>query len=235
MGLALAIAGCGGSAPVTAPPSSAGVAPQTPAEELLARVAAAKDARYAATYTLRAKGKPDRTVTVTLASDGGWLFGVPGGAHGGRQDVTLAATAQGVFQCTSRGCVKIAAGRKVPAAYDVRVQHPFTDWLDVLADTRAALSVAADTSFSVSSGDCFSVEPNAAALAPPMDAGIYCFDADGVLTGARFGGLSLVISGGAAKPPGTVKLPGPITAGRALGTAPPPPKPSPTPSPSKSR
>ncbi|MGH3645611.1 MAG: hypothetical protein ACRDTM_00285 [Micromonosporaceae bacterium] len=237
--LVLVTAGCGGSKPLNVTPSASTPAPpETPAEQLLGRVAAAKDARYAAAYTLRTKGRPDRTVTVTLAADGGWSFAVPGGAHGGRRDVTLAGTDQGVFQCTGKGCVKIAgAGKPVPRAYDVRVQRPFVDWLDVLADTRAALSVAGDTTFSVPIGDCFSVEPNAAALAPPMDAGIYCFDTDGVLTGAQFGGRSLVISAAAGKPPKTLKLPAPVIAGKALSTAPPPPKPTPiaSPSPSKSR
>ncbi|MGH3736575.1 MAG: hypothetical protein ACRDT6_13310 [Micromonosporaceae bacterium] len=234
---ALALTGCGGSQPLgVAPSASTAAPPETPAEQLLGRVAAAKDARYVATYTLRRKGQPDRTVTVTLAADGGWRFDVPGGAHGGKRDVTLASDGKGVYQCVPKSCIRLSgAGGRVPAAYDVRVQRPFTDWLDVLADTRAALSVAADTTFSVPAGDCYSVEPNAAALAPPMDPGIYCFDTEGVLTGARFSGRTLVISGAAGKPPATLKLPAPITGGHALSTSPPPPpSPKPSASPSKS-
>ncbi len=229
---AVALGGCGGAEPLaTAPPSTTAAPPQSPAQRLAARVAAAKDARYAARYTLRTNGRQDRTVAVEIARDGSWRIDVPGGAHGGAQDVAVVGTTDGTYQCALGGavsCVKIADARRgVPSRYDVRVHHPFTDWLDVLSDPKQALSVDKDNSLSVPKGDCFSVEPNAAALAPPMDPGIYCYHADGVLTGARFGGRTLVLAGGVAKPGTSISLPGPVTDGRALGTEAPP---SPTPS-----
>jgi predicted small lipoprotein YifL len=229
----VALTGCGGSKPLDAPDSSKAAAPpESAAEQLLGRVAAAKDARYRASYTLRVKGRADRTVGIEFAHDGSWRFDIPGGAHGGARDVSLVSNAHGIYQCALgavRSCAKIATpGQRVPPAYDPRLEHPFTDWLDVLSDTREALSVAHDTRLSVPSGDCFSVESNSAAMAPPMDPGIYCFDADGVLTGARFGGRTLVISGAPSKPAKTVKLPGPVTDAKPLPTSPPPPKPSPS-------
>lgn len=243
--LVVVLSGCGGSAPVVAPSeASPKAAPQSPQGRLLARVAAAKDMRYSAPYTLRKNGKKDRTVTVELAEDGTWRIDVPGGARGGTRDVVIAGVKDGVYQCSlgrTRGCVRLAGpGGQVPRAYDPRVQHPFTDWLDVLSDTRAALSVAADSSLSVPRGDCFSVEPNSVALAPPMDSGIYCFDSEGVLTGARFRAGTLVLAGGVEDPPKSIKLPGPVTSGRPIPTSPPPPKPSTSgssasPTPSQSR
>jgi hypothetical protein len=237
---AMLLTGCGGSTPVTAPSdASPKVAPKSPQGQLLARVAAAQDKRYGATYTLRKKGKKDRTITVELANDGSWLIEVPGGARGGTRDVAIAGNSDGVYQCVLGGrasCVQVAKpGGKVPGAYDPRVQHPFTDWLDVLIDTRAALSVAADSSLPVPRGDCFSVESNSVAMAPPMEAGVYCFDEEGVLTGARFSVGALVLSGGVEKPRTSIKLPGPVTAGRPMPTSPPPPKPSKSASPSPSK
>ena len=237
---ALLLTGCSGSTPITAPSdASPAAAPRSPQGQLLARVAAAQDKRYAAPYTLRKKGKPDRTVTVELAQDGSWLIEGPGGARGGARDVAIAGNADGVYQCvlgSRASCVRVAEpGGKVPGAYDPRVHHPFTDWLDVLIDTKAALSVAGDSTLSVPRGDCYSVEPNSVALAPPREAGVYCFDEEGVLTGARFSAGTLVLSGGIEEPRKSIKLPGPVTAGRPIPTSPPPPKPSKSPSPSPSK
>jgi hypothetical protein len=234
------LGGCGGSKPLDDPEPSKAVPPQSAAEQLLGRVAAAKDARYRADYTLRVDGRADRTVSVEFAEDGSWRFDIPGGAHGGTRDVALVSTGDGIYQCVlaaASSCSKIATpGQRVPAAYDPRLQHPFTDWLDVLSDTNEALSVDHDTRLSVPSGDCFSVESNSAALDPPMDPGIYCFDADGVLTGARFGGRTLVIAGTPSKSAKTIKLPGPVTDTAPLPTkSPPKPSPSPTASPSPRR
>ena len=234
----MALTGCGDSASPTPPPTSAAPPPESPVEQLHARVAAAQDLRYSASYALSVAGAPQRTVTVTLAKDGSWRVDVPGGAHGGTRDVAIVSTVDGVFQCAlspATGCVKVAAaGKGVPAEYDPRVHHPFTDWLDVLGDPSAALSVVRDTSLSVSRGECFSVESNAAALAPPVEPGIYCFDTAGVLTGARFGGRTLLLAGDHQPPPKTVQLPAPITPGPALSTKAPLPSPTPSPTPRSS-
>jgi hypothetical protein len=228
------LGGCGEPPePVTLP--SEGPAPRTPAEQLIGLVAAAKDQRYTASYLLRVKGRADRTVSVELARDGSWRVDVPGGAHGGRRAVTLAGTPQGVFQCTADGCVRIARRpSRIPARYDPKVEHPFTDWLDVLSDARAPLSVDNDATLRPPSGECFAVESNAAALTPAMDPGTYCFDADGVLTGARFSGRLLLLVGAPDSPPKSVRLPAPIVAADPLGTSP-PPAPSPSASTSTSR
>ena len=53
-------------------------------------------------------------------------------------------------------------------------------------------------------GACYSVESNSAALAPPVDPGIYCYAADGTLTAARVGF-------------GTLTLAGPVAPGAAIG------------------
>lgn len=225
------LGGCGEPPQPVALPSE-GPAPQTPAERLIGLVAAAKDKRYAASYLLRVKGRADRTVSVQLARDGGWRVDVPGGAHGGRREVTLAGTAQGVFQCTTDACVRIARrASRIPARYDPKVEHPFTDWLDVLSDARAPLSVEKDPKFKAPGGECFAVESNAAALTPAMDPGTYCFNTEGVLTAARFSGRLLLLVGKPDGPPRSVRLPAPITAAAPLGTSP-PPSPSPSTSPS---
>lgn len=228
------LGGCGEPAvPVVLP--SHGPTPQTPAERLIGLAAVAKDKRYTATYLLRTRGRPDRTVSVRLARDGSWRIDVPGGAHGGRREVTIAGTGQGVFQCVTSGCVRIAEpGDRIPAKYDPMVEHPFTDWLDVLSDARAPLTVEKGTSLRAPSGECYAVESNAAALTPLMDPGTYCFDAEGVLTGARFSGRTLLLAGAPGSPPKSIILPGPVTTGQPLGTSPPPPAPSPSGSPSRS-
>ena len=75
-------------------------------------------------------------------------------------------------------------------------------------------------------GTCFSIDSISASLKAPVDIGIYCYAADGVLTAARvdFGQLKLVsqVAG-----PATVPLPGPVGPGPAMTVdSPPPPVPS---------
>ncbi|MGH3741629.1 MAG: hypothetical protein ACRDT1_09870 [Micromonosporaceae bacterium] len=231
-----AAAGCGGTTPPKTPSApDEDIPPQSPQGQLIARVAAAKDKKYTATYHLQRQGKPVSTISVSLAKNGSWQIDVPGGAAGGTRDVSLVENRHGVFQCVWRGraeqggvanCVKVGdSGGSVPRAYDPRVQHPFTDWLDVLGDPRAALSVATDSSLAPPSGECYSVESNSVSLPPSMDGGVYCFDSKGVLTGARFGVGELVIAGAAQPPPRTIRMPGLVTGGPATPTAAPPPKP----------
>lgn len=237
-----ALAGCGGDdvgGDDTPPPAAEAVAPSpvptapTEARGRLAGLAAAgKDRRMVAFYTWSAPGRADRTVAVTVARDGTWRVDVPGGAHGGAVDMVMAGTADGgVYQCVlpfpgqpGGQCVRVGdRDRPVPSRVDPRVQHAFTDWLDVLTDRRAAVSVAAASVPAGARGACFSLEATTASLAPPVDAGIYCYDPDGTLTAlvAGFGRLTLAAPVGPAPP--TAPLPGPVVAGEPYPVAAPSP------------
>jgi hypothetical protein len=215
-----------------------------PAERdaLAGLAAAAKDRRYVATYTLSAPRRPDRTVTVAMASDGSWVVGIPGGALDGLADVAVFRSRSGLFQCAlgpavgaqprpdlpavSPGCVKVS---RLTERADPRVHHIFTDWIDALVDRATALSVTAADRLPGAEGRCFSVESTSAALAPPVDPGIYCYRADGQLTAARvrFGTLSL--TGPVGDAPSTVEVPAPVVDRDPLPvTAPEPASPGPT-------
>ncbi|HEX7745216.1 MAG TPA: hypothetical protein VF462_08155 [Micromonosporaceae bacterium] len=125
-------------------------------------------------------------------------------------------------------CVRVADPDGVlPAAADPRVQRPFTDWLDVLTDRRAPLSVSATKAPPGVRGACFAVDSTSASLTAPLEPGVYCFGSDGTLTGARLGLGTLVLAGGPAVAPPTVTLPGPVVPGAPLGMAA-PPTPTPT-------
>ncbi|HEX6500201.1 MAG TPA: hypothetical protein VF054_14395 [Micromonosporaceae bacterium] len=214
-----ASAGDGGTTPSPTPTPTPG-APSDPRGLLAARGAAAEDRRYTATYTLTSAGRPARTITVTVATDGSWRVDVPGGAMSGTVDIAIARTGNGLFQCAlapTPSCVRVAApDGAVPAHADPRVEHLFTDWLGVLTDRAAAVSVARAV-LPGARGDCFSVEPNSASLVAPVDPGIYCYDTDGTLTAAkfRFGTITLATVGAA---PPSVTLPGPVVAAAPLPT-----------------
>jgi hypothetical protein len=205
-------------------------APQDARAQLAGWAAAAKDRRYVARYTLTQGSRPARTVLVTLAVDGSWRVDVPGAGLGGSVDVSVAATREGLYQCvlatnaaTVSTCVRVAGhGGALPAAADPRVEHAFTDWLDVLTDRDVAISVTAAQTLPGARGACFSVEPTAVSLVSAIDAGIYCYDSDGTLTGVRcaFGTLLLATAAGPA--PASVTLPGPVAPGTPLPTAAPP-------------
>jgi hypothetical protein len=234
-------AGCSGTPPETNDPTPT-VGPTGPTDpwgRLAARVAAAQDRRYTASYTLNSRGRAARTVTVTVAQDGAWMVAVPGGALGGGADIAIAATPAGLYQCAlgaTPSCVRVAApDGSVPAADDPRVEYLFTSWLRILTDRQQAIAVNPAAPLPGSTGQCFSVEPNSAALASPVDAGIYCYDENGTLTAATLGMGSLVLAGPPGPAPATITLPGPVTPGPPLGTASPPPPPSPTPSGGPSR
>jgi len=235
---ALLAAGCTGQAPpdpqATAQPAPTGAL--TPRTQLAGLAAAAKDRRFMAGYALSQPGRPARTVAVTVAVDGTWRVDVPGGALGGQADVGVAGTKDGLYQCrlgasttVATGCVKVAQpGGAVPVSQDPRIEHPFTDWLDVLTDRQAALSVAPAAQLPGSRGTCFSVEPTAAALVAPIDAGVYCYDKDGTLTAARAGFGTLVLATAVSPGPPTATLPGPVMAGTPMPTAAPSPSASPS-------
>jgi hypothetical protein len=241
LALALALlaagAGCTGRPPVTSGAAASGTAvPTAPADawgQLAARVAAAQDKRYVAGYTLTAKGRAPRVVTVTVALDGSWLVSIPGGALGGTADVAVADSRAGLFQCalggSSPGCVRVAGSTgRLSARFDPRIQHLFTDWLGVLADRQVAISVDVATTLAGARGRCFSVEPSSASLAAPVDAGIYCYDTDGTLTAARLSLGTLVLAGTPAAPPPSAALPGPIVPRDPLPVAGAPPAASPS-------
>lgn len=229
---ALVLAGCGDEEPPTAPtPVETTVSAETPARtQLRALAAAAADRRFAAAYTLSTDGRPDRTVVVTLATDGTWRIDIPGWGAGGAVDIAVAKTADGLFQCTLTGwsmgpsCVRVAApDGRFPADLDPRVQYLFTDWVEVLANRQAPLAVSVAAPLPGASGTCFSIESTSASLNPPLDVGIYCYDAEGTLTAARLALGTLVLSGGPSPAPPNVTLPGPVVAAEPVGTAPPQP------------
>jgi hypothetical protein len=219
-----------GATPASSPPPSAAADPRG---ELAARAAAAKDRRYVVGYTFSQPNEPLRSVLVTIATDGTWRVDIQGGALGGAADVSIASRPEGLYQCTlnaSAICVKVAGpGRKLPAAVDPRAQYPFTTWLDVFVDRQVPLSVLPAAPQQGESGTCFSVDPAVTAIAPPIDAGVFCFAADGTPTAARLPWGTLVMAGQPSPAPPTVVLPGPVSEGSPLPTSPPPP-PSPSPS-----
>jgi hypothetical protein len=238
-GAGLGLTACGSDPPAGATPTgspSGPPPPETDARAVLAgRAAAAKDLRYAAMYTLTSGDRPDRMVVVTRAADGGWRVDIPGGALGGTADVSVARTRDGLFQCgltsadglAQPACVRVA-GRNGDLLGDADpwVQHIFVDWLEVLTDRTAAIAVTTAKGLRGVPGDCFSVESNSASLAEPLDVGIYCYGADGMLTGARLGFGTLRLTGEPAPPPPSVTLPGTVVDGEPLPIASPPPPPT---------
>ncbi len=213
-------------------------------DRLAGFAAAAKDQRYLANYTLTTPDRPDRTVTVAIARDGAWVVGVPGGALSGLADVAIYRSPSTLHQCLLGPASGTAGARPdlgpltpqcvtvdpLAAADDPRVQHAFTDWIDVLVDRASAISVAAGA-LPGAAGACFSVESNSTALAPPMDPGVYCYSDDGILTGARAGFGTLILAGAVSPAPPTVALPAPIAPNAGpvpIVAPPPPPAPSPT-------
>jgi hypothetical protein len=221
-----------------APPDEANLATEVASarEQLAALAAAGQDRHFAATYTLSTADHPDRMVTVTRAGDGTWRVDIPGGALGGAADVSVARTADGLYQCASTPslggptCVRVTdPDGELPSAVDPRVQRPFTDWLTVLTNRQAPLSVSPADPPPGATGSCFAVESTSASLSAPLEVGVYCFGPDGTLTGARLGLGTLVLAGAAAAAPPTVTLPGPVVAGEPLGImAPPAPTATPT-------
>ncbi|MBX6749288.1 MAG: hypothetical protein IRY85_06370, partial [Micromonosporaceae bacterium] len=223
-GLALGLAGCATPAPVEPAPTM----DTRPADRdrLAALAAAAKDHRYVATYTWSSAGRPDRTVTAAFAADGTWVVSVPGGALSGLADIAIYYSGSALHQCLLRPVQGTAGTRPdldhltpscVPVdslspAEDPRVHHVFTDWIDAFVDRATALSVTTAT-LDGATGSCFSVESTSAALAPPVDPGIYCYADDGTLTGARTSFGTLLLAGPVEAAPPSVALPAPVVPG----------------------
>jgi hypothetical protein len=232
--VAIITGGCdgGGAPPVDLSGTSDAPAPSALRDartQLAGLAAAAKDRRLTASYTLRVKNRPDRTIGVALATDGTWRIDIPGGAHGGAIDVAVASVPAGLFQCAlpsaagPGGCVRVAGPEgTLPPAIDPKLWRVFTEWRDVFTDRQAPLSVATAKPPPGGTGACYSVEVTSASLAAPLDPGIYCYAEDGTLTAALsdFGTLVLAAAPGAAPP--SVSLPAPVVPGPALNTAAPP-------------
>jgi hypothetical protein len=240
--LAAAAAGCGGAAPAPAPTAgSASAVPPAVTDarlDLAALAAAAEDHRFTALYTLDTQGRDQRTVVVTTATDGSWRVDVPGAALGGTADVAIVQISAGVFQCNlpsemrpiESTCVKVVdAGKRIPRRHDPYAQHLFTDWPAELTDRQAPLAVSVARPLDGVLGSCYAVESTSASLDSPLDAGIYCYAADGLLTGARVSFGTLKLAGDPAPAPPSVELPGPVVAGEPLGKDA-PPRPSEAPS-----
>jgi hypothetical protein len=241
--LTVGVAACGDSAPAPEPSpsvSASATPPDTDARvALAARAALAEDHRFSAMYTLESRGSAPRSVLATVAVDGSWRVDIPSGALGGTADVSIAQLPAGLFQCAipsatnpvSPSCVRVAEpGKRVPRAYDPKVQRIFRQWLPVFTDRQAALSVTAAEPLAGSSGSCFSIDTISASLSAPVDVGIYCYADDGLLTAARVTFGTLTIAGPPGAAPATVDLPGPVTGGEPMGMDAPPPPPTVDPS-----
>jgi hypothetical protein len=236
------LAGCATTAPPHGDPvpGTTSLPPQVARDQLAGRAAAAKDHRYVATYRLTTPRRADRTVTVAFARDGAWAVSIPGGALGGYADIAMLGSPAGRFECVLGPAAGAAAAGVPPvapaciklhgltAATDPRIQHVFTDWIDPLTDRETAISVATATRLPGAGGVCYSIESNSTQLSPPVDPGIYCYDTDGTLTGARLGFGTLLLIGTPGPAPTTITMPAPVTAGPALPQQA-PPAPSKTP------
>ena len=103
----------------------------------------------------------------------------------------------------------------IPKKYDPVIQHVFTDWMAVMTDRDAPILVFVAAPLPHSTGQCFSVEPSSASIAPPMQAGIFCYTPDGTLTAAAIAHNKLTAVAAAAPAPPNNPLPGPVTSGPA--------------------
>lgn len=236
MGLiALAATGC---ADGKAKPPAAQDSPKTastdrlgrPAQQLAVRAALAGDQTFTADYRLTDTNGGQATAKVSKLADSlRFEISYPATDATVAHTVTLLQNSSGIFRCisttTGKGCLLAAKpGEDLPN--DPRLQHVFGDWLPKLANRSAALSIEATTTFGTVRGDCFSLERVTSSVAPPVDTGVYCFDADGLVTGVRLdaGTLELVTVAG---PPANNALPAEVT--NTVPETTPPPSPSPSP------
>lgn len=233
------LAACGDDATKPAPASSSAAPP--PADDdsrsgLVARAALAQDKSYAALYSLDDGSGAPRDVVATIGADGTWRIDVAKGAFGGTTDESIVSTPAGVYQCTvttaanpiTPACVKVAnPGKPVPKKYDPRVERLFRPALAVFTDRQAAIAVTEVKPLPGAQGDCYSIDSISASLDAPVDVGIYCYAADGVLTAVRvgFGVLKLVSQ---VPGPKTVPLPGSVVSAAPMETASPEPPPVPS-------
>jgi hypothetical protein len=205
---AAALAGCGGTPPAAATASTPAPADALPpAARLAARAALAQDLTYAATYRFAPADGGSQTVAVTKVRSGFSLVLTAG------QRTTAAVTANGTtYRCritpVSSGCAPGARAADPESDPVSRLTPVFTDRLEVLSDRSAALSIADAPTPRGARGSCFSVQGIAAAMAPPADPGLYCFDDSGLITAAQLPVGTLTIEGSVPAPP-SVALPAP--------------------------
>ncbi|WP_091568468.1 hypothetical protein [Micromonospora sediminicola] len=223
------LAGCGADPPAVTPTGDADPVPvqvDAARDELAGVAAAAQDRHFTATYAFTPTGGTPRTVAVTSADDGSWRVDVPGWAHDGTVDVSLAATSDGLFQCVlpSAGraepasCVRLGdADDAVPRRLDPRVQHPFTDWLEVLTDRRAPLAVSPAAAPTGVTGRCYAVDSTSASMNAPLDVGIYCYREDGTPVAVRAAFGTLTLTGEPGPAPATVELAGAVGYSEPVG------------------
>lgn len=215
-GVAVLLAGCGDGdpppvePPATSPPPVTGAAVRA---ELAARAAAASDLVGVRLYRVSSPDLPDREMVVVRAADGSWRVDLTGGAWSGTLDIAMIGIGGQLYHCTlptppqPTRCVAVSG---LTEETDPRVHHLFSDWLDVLRDRSAPVAVSGAPVPEGVGGQCFSVQPSAASLVPPLDPGIYCFDSDGTLTGAQLPLGTITLIGSDPATPDTVTLPGPV-------------------------
>ncbi|WP_144300374.1 hypothetical protein [Stackebrandtia nassauensis] len=243
----VALTGCGsGSAADTAKPSPspapaitsdrAPIGTSSAAGELAGLAAAAKGRDYSATYELTRPGDKPVEVSVELAADDRWSVEVPGGAQGGKADVTIARHRDFYVQCVEGkrdSCARVdTKDDKIPSTIDPVVQHVFTDWLDVMINRSSPISVAYAEDVKGVAGQCFWLERNSVTVSSPIPSGVYCLRSDGIVTAAKASFGSLKLKGEPGSGPGKLTLPDADEDATPLGTSP-PPKPSPSKSKSK--
>jgi hypothetical protein len=219
--------------PPSLAPVSLGPAPEVARSQLAALAALAVDRKFAALYTFVAPDQQARSVVATVALDGSWRVDIPGGAQGGATDVSIVRNSSGLFQCSLASatnpitptCVRVAdGGARVPKKYDPQVERVFRQWLDVFTDPKAAISVGTAEPLTTSPpSQCFSVDSIAAGMNAPVDVGIYCYAADGLLTATKVDFGTLTIASQPANAPQTVDLPGTIVTTDPMGMTSPPP------------
>ncbi|HEV2088308.1 MAG TPA: hypothetical protein VGR21_08360 [Cryptosporangiaceae bacterium] len=239
----LALAACGGPSSKAAAPSepTGSVAPTTvalpPKARLASFAARGQDHYFTATYRFAPAGGAAETTLNVIRTPSGLRVDLaqPADAASVARTVTAVRTPTGAYVCVVTAAAKGCVNARTPgaAAVEPRVWHVFGNWLAVLADPGAAISVTVVPTPAGATGTCFSVEGVAASLDAPVDSGRYCFDDAGMVTALRIGAgdATLAQSG---PPPAEMNLPAPL--GPALpATAAPPTSPPPPSSPAASR
>lgn len=229
------VTGCGSSPEVPRSAPATGVVPVAAARaDLAARAAAARDLATVSFYTLATTPDAERSVLVVRAPDGSWRVDISGGTA----DRSLVSNADGLFSCRLRptperaGCVPLDA---LTPETEPWIHRAFIEWPHVLTDRSAPLAVAAAPALPGVDGDCFSVQPAAASLTPPLDPGTYCYRLDGLLTGAALDRGTLTLTGTGEQVPPSVDLPGPVVPDDPLPAGSPTPTQPPTGSPTPTR
>ena len=208
--------------------------------ELAGVAAAAKDKHYTAEYKFVRDGQSPVTVRVVRATDGTWRVDIPKGLQGGKVDVTMAWNRTGYYQCVDQDeivCVNVAGkDGKVPSAVDPRVQHIFTDWLDVLLKRNAPLAVTKISRIDGASkdSDCFKLRRNSVTVSAPLPDSVYCIEPNGTITAVDTTFGTLTLDGELLDASSKITLPGKTANDKPLGTSP-PPKPSPSKSDDKTK